>query len=832
MSFSQTAREFQNATRELPIQTRVGRPLDKRHRELPVPALIWTKEFENSPTKFLRVIQELSDALLLGGPTLYHNNINQGKLVDAVEGKLNDRDYYNYEYAFGNNSNMPLRDNSFFYAAKETLTSQVTSQPFEFNVKNISDEYSQKLIDQMAKKTARLTGNLLAEYAAANGMDLSFIKDNKVNMAGTKDEIIDRLKEGEKLEYILHKLILDIHYKYDLEQLAEQSFSSKFDVNAQFAHIEVVGDEIIPKSVRPDQVLWIAGKKVETMEDKSVMAACVVDYLTFTEIMQKYAFHMDTGTGAAGLQDAWRKLQKNRGLLGPYNPNRPYFTEYMHGTATTSSERFDGAATLPLWNGVDYMANFYPFQTTAQGLAYTILEQQMYFKMLVNKRYVVEFNGKPGTEKQYEKWRTTNYDGSLVANFTEVDAEEKPPKGAFTVDKPKVELWQATRIGHGDCLNVKRYEWTTTKKNRDGYVGMPIVAQISYDRSFAYLGYPAAIWTNVISKHIDEIMSQLGLSTAVLMDMDTGIDPLSFLYNAKKTGAALYNSSKLTGTQQSNLQHLSTIKLGHHVEELNNMFAMMGMIKIAYENVVGASPQVQGIQQPYSGARETQMNVTNQSQLAQKKFGEHGRFMNQVLQRIADIAKQAYAREGIKTVRLSNGEREILRLNAEINSIDPDVKLFFGFDLQKKKDRIIGAVENVMASGGIDMFEALLDLMDIDSPNEAKAIFRKHKDQLIQLREQQSQAMMQQAQAQAQLEAQKLQVPIATAKIGQETAFGVQQMKMEERARSEEDKGMTGDIRHEQDKDRRILEAQLAMDASTHDAALNSELQSQNRPEK
>lgn len=802
--------------------SRMGAPQNKPKRAISEPILLWKKEYESNPAALLRVFQEVSDAMLFKGPALYHkNNPNQPYLIEATKGNLRATDYQASEYAFGERTNTILRDNHFYYSAKTYLTTQATSAPFEFTVKNINNEYSEKQRKYAAKQASKIASNLFAEYGSDAGTDVSFLYDEKVNMSGSRDEILERLKGNDKLDYIITQLIKDIDTRHSFTNLAKKAFSSKFDVNAQFSIIEVINGDIRPRYLRPDQVLWLSGKEdIETLEDDSVVAASAVDYLTFTEIMHKYGMDLNTGTGAAGIIDAMDKLRK--GSLPQYNPNHCYFTEYYRATASTSDVDYAGPDSLPVWNQINYNNVFYPTSQTSAGLELSLLEQKGFVKMIVPTRYRVEINGKPATDALMKKWRETDYKRELFATFEEVDPEKKPEKGQYVIDKPKIELWEFTRLGHGTLLGIGRYKYTAGIRDRNGYVGMPIIGQICYDKSLALLGYTFAIWTNIISKGIEEIISQLGLNTAILFDEATGGDPLSFLYNAKKSGIAIFNSNKTaTYNGRSPLQHLGLLKLGNHVEEISRMLQMIGTFKIMYETMVGASPQAQGVPQDYSGFKETAQNVANQGILSQEVMWQNNKFMTQNLQRCADVARVLNAKDEFVNISLSKGQKEILKLTRDLENMTPDVYLFYGYDMQRKNEKIYQAVTQAMASGGIDMIEELIEVLVTDNPYEVKAIFSKSKEKLMAAREAEMQRQVQQARYQAQADQQKNQIPLQVANTKGQYDIEVQKLKMQERAESDDIKGHMSDIKHQEELENKEFDSDLRREEETHRAALD-----------
>ncbi|MGG7664044.1 hypothetical protein [Dyadobacter sp. BHUBP1] len=800
----------------------------KRGKILEAPVIIWDAKYEDKPAEFLTFIQQTSDYMLLNGAGLFDDeNPNHQDLFNVAKGKIDPKDYIAAEYAYGYKGNTPIRDNHFFYPAKSHTLGEIVKQPFRFSCKNISNEYTTRKLEENKAVAKKLIRTLFAQMMMQeDGTNVSFLEDADLNLNGTKDEVLDRLFGQEQLELLMYKIIQGISYEHNILGLARKCFDNKFDVNAEFAFIDVVNGQVIPSHVHPSQVRWIASKPVETFEDPAVTACSLVNYLTFTELINKYGDKLDTGTGPAGLLDAIDKLKE--GAHFSYDPTRPYFSEYYLSSTWTSQPERDGLGGGSVFGRADYMKGmFYPYRKAPYGLGHSLLEHRMFFKVFVPKRYLVEINGKFTNEKEFKRWQQADYDRSLIADFKELSKEEKAPKGGYVVSKYKQELWEATRLGHGTLINVGRYEYASLKKGKEAYVGMPIVAQISREKSMVLVGENIARWTNILFNRVEDLLNQAGLSTAIMIDESVlgAAQAKGMLYNAKKAGLVMFNSSRMVGGNSFTAQHLGILKMGNHIEEINNMMAMIGLLSEIYNRMVGVSEQVQGISQPYDGVRQQQQNIANQSQLKVEKFYEHNLFMNQVLQRTADVAKYVYAREGYMTVTLSTGERQILKLMKELRFGDYDIFLESGAMLKDKKLIIDNAVISVLSSGGIEMLEPLIDILYTESPAEAKAIFRQAKEVIIKGQQAASQAQMQHAQAEAQIQAQKAASPAEVARINAQKEFALQEMKSREQRQREDFKGTLTDIKENNDRDKRLVDHDLEMDLATHQRALNTPIE-------
>lgn len=797
----------------LTVNNRTFEDVNKRRRVKEAPVIIWKDSYEKNPAEFYDLIQDISNCLLLNGPSLYDaKNPNHSKLFNVAEGIIDSSDYKMAEYAYGEKGAAPIRNNNFFYAAKNQTVAQIIEQGLQFTCRNIDNQYSDKKIYENEKLARKLIKNLFAEKMEQDeGMDLGFIKDKSISLQGkTKKEIIDNLFGQEQLELVIWKMLQNMNYVHNIEDLATQCFDNKLDVNAQFAMIDVVDGEVIPKHVHPDMVRWIATQPITTLEDKSVSAVSVIDHLGFNQIINEYSTMMDTGTGVRGLVDTIERLKSNRRM--DYDPTKPYFSEYgkMNSLTTNINDQDDDKYNS--WGKVDYMKSiFYPYQKSPYGMGISVLRHKMFFKVQRERRFIVEIDGKKATDALYEKWKKTDFQNSLRASFTELGTDEPTPKDSYIIKKFRDEVWQATQLGHNVLLDVKRYKYGTKNRNGQSYIGLPIVGQISRKKSFVLVGESISQWVNILYMRIEEILNLAGLSNILAVDESiiSEKDAKSVLYNAKKTGILMYNSSRMTGGNPMTGQHMSVLKIGHHLEEINNMLAMIGMFTNIYKTMVGSSDQSMGISEPYDGLRETQMNVQNQSQLKTMNFHEHAKFMNQVLQRAADIGKYEWAIDDRRNITLMSGERQLLKLTKDLALGDYDIFIDAGWNTRAKKQLIDNAIIQALSSGGIEMMEPLIAVLASDNPVQALAIFRETKDMIIKTQTAQQQAAQQQAQAELQMAQQKNNVPIEVAKIKAEADVQTTQMKIGDKREAENFKGQLSDVNENNERDKMILKAGL-----------------------
>lgn len=792
-----------------PVAKGSGTYPSKRKKVIEEPVIIWRPEYEKNPAKFLDLIQNISDYMLLNGAGLYDDdNRNKPHLFNIAKGIINPKDYEEAEFAYGFRGNTPIRNNDFFYESRNHTLSELIQQPFKFQLDELTNEYTNKKKIKKDLKTAKkLMKTLLAQSMKQDeGVNMDFMQDEDVNVQGeSADDILNKLFGQDQLALVMHKIIQSLNWEHDIHAVLNECFENKYDINSEFAFIDVVNGDVIPRHVHPDNVRWISGKPVKTFEDKSVKAASIINYLTPSELVNDYINYMDTGTGVQGLIDAIDKITEGKRVI--YDPRKPYFSSYVTNSTAGSNYLTEDVPNSGLGR-MDYFRDiFYPYRKAPYGVGTSILEQKIFFKMFVPKRYVVEINGKPATDKTFKQWKEENWNRDLNANFTEIGTDEKAPKGSYVINKHKQELWQATRLGHATIVNAGRYEHSVKTQKKETYVGMPIIAQISRDPSIVAIGENVVRRVNVIESRIEDIINRMGANSALAIDeaVMNASEAKAGLFNARKAGILMFNSNKMSGNAGLGPKHFDIVKFGNEIEEMNNLFSMMGFLTEGYKRKIGTSSQVTGGGSPYESEGQQQQNIASQNQLKGIMYWQHGLFANQVLQRTADIAKNVLATGETRSVRLDNGQVEILKLSKEMSLRDYDIKLRFGDQEVNKMRDIKNSIRQVIPSGGIDMIGDLLKMLWMEDPTEALAMLDKTKESMALQQAKNQEAQMQQIQAETQLAQAKAQVPVQVATIQTQSAQTIQQMKMQNEREKEDFKGSLSDIAESNEREKMLM---------------------------
>jgi len=301
----------------------------------------------------------------------------------------------------------------------------------------------------------------------------------------------------------------------------------------------------------------------------------------------------------------------------------------------------------------------------------------------------------------------------------------------------------------------------------------------------------------------------MGHSTAILIDEAQETDHVGFLYNARRTGIALFNSNKMTGGNKASLLHMTRLDLGTQINELNALFQTVGMYKMTYDAMVGVSPQVQGIQQKYTGLQQTQLNINSQSVLKQRSYFEHTKFMNDLLQRTGDVAKSYYADHEEMSLIVDKNRQQVLRMSKDMTLAEIDVYLESGSDLAQKKQKLDDAAIRVLSGSGIDFFEPLLDILGTDNVAEARALWRESLPLIKQQEQRNAERQNEALQRQAQAIEDKNQLLLEKEQMITERMIELEKLRQKGESDKRDDEGTRGDIDEINQRQRMMLDATL-----------------------
>lgn len=816
---------------QMPWQVRQQLVAARDAKHFDVPILVWRDEYATNPQAFINLCRYISDYMYLGPHPLYGpHNPNRPEMYGIVDGKINSRDYEPMMRLFGDVSAIGVKDNHFFHTGEETLSSQVLSQPFDFSARNINTAFALEKILDDSKKGAQIgIQQLLASMQAAGDAGLQQLQNPKVKLPKTPDDWLNYATGQEQIEGIMYKLLQHNNNRCDFQTIAKQALEHKFRVNAQFAMIDPQNGDVNIKSLHPDAVRWMAGKPVETLEDPSVFAVQVSDYMTPTELVNTYGVgRLNTGTGVKGAfryVDGMLDKYKNVG----YDPMGTYWSE-RGISADTGNYCMDDSAREYTTQQVNWMqTRFYPRWGVRSKLMAQILVQKNYFLMQFEKRFFVEKVEKgvrsPATDKELKNWQSNRANVEYDIDFTPVGDTQIPKRSNVkTYSRPRIMSF--TRAGHDGFFDIGHYQYgpdfDSDKQERDK-IGWPIKGQISYKKSMATLGHEDAIRVNALMQKIDLFMGGIGHETALVISKTQGKDPVSYLYNGKMTGVIEVDPTKYQSGNQAEFQHLKTIQLGSEIESMVKLQAAADAIVTGYLRRIGAGPDVQGNGNPYQSGKQQQLNLAGQQLLNITFNWEHWKFMSQLLQGAADVDKVFFAKDEQVALLLGKGEIQVLKLTTELRTADFAIYLKPGADLAKKKQALDQLVQMLMQSGGAEEAEGLMAIILSDNPDVGFAQYRQILGQIMERQASSQQSAAQAAQIQAD-EAEKTRAhEILKLQMTINGNLAVKRMEITKQTDKNEFDGIMNDINNTVSREDMILQQQMTNEQAEREAQMQTQ---------
>lgn len=814
------------------------------------PDIRWKPEYEKNPKDFLIKLQRLSDYMLFNDASMFgKHNPNSHSLLNIANRSGQDHDEYKTaQYLYGEKDPIPYNDFNFFYSAKSRCVGEVATRPFQFNVKTINTEFTKKMRKKANDLTAEMLMNLVAEYATREqGIDLSFLIDPNFTSNIELNEALQRLNPLQRVEYIVDKLIKDTHYKYNLKELARKCYSDKFDVNAEFAFIDVDDTydvpEVIPRYLSPDQVRFITtrpDRKIETLDDPSVIAASVIDYININQIVAKYGRqYLTTGTGIKALTEAVNSITNGKDW-GQYDPNHPYFVEYYNSRGFRSDDCHPLMEETGKYYGeydtmtkVDYMKNiFYPGSMVGSDFTFSTMEQKMFFKVLKEKRYIGEIDGKPANKAQIDKWRNNNdnnFAKRIICTFKELGDDEKTPQGYHPVVNLKEELWSAVRLGHGALLDIGPYKWHQPKEGQRNRINIPIASRISYDKSFAALGDDFRHTVSVAWNRVKSITYFIGRSSAVVLDNSLGMNMASALYNAKVMGLFVVDSNKAKGGGDNILSNkiLSQVPLGNEIQDALNILSYINMLLDMYQSMIGISKAVQGAASPYESSQNLNANLTNQSIMRAGSEFEHDMFLKEVYQKSADLRKNIvskYIKPGEEyNVLLTDGEVETLKIIEELPLAEVNIHIYNGFEARRKAEKLEALAQQAVSAGGVN-FSAVAEIIYTDNSMEHMAIIKRAEEALNKRTEEEQKIRIAEIEQRAKTDQMKAQIPVQVQEMKSQTDLQLQEMQSADRDVRDYEKGEREYYKAEQKFKEKLLDADIRAAENDNDVQVQQQL--------
>lgn len=829
---NQYAANYDTARYEMPWQVNISAA---RKKVLEMPVLIWDDKYRTKPGLLVDLCRRVSDAMMINPHLMYADNPNQAYLHDIVKGIIRTADYEAMTKLFGDEGAMPIKDNNFFHKTKETLNSRIINQPNQIGVQQISSVWAEKQILDDSKRGAKIAvQGLLESFMQAGEMGVAPLRDQSVDIPRTKEDWIRFQTGQQQIEDTMHSLLEFIDSKNSFQDLALKALDNKYADNGEFAFINVKNGHVVPEPLDSRQVRILAGKRVETVEDDAVIGVQVNRYMTPTELLTQLGTgRLNYGTGVKGVVAYLNKLFDGKADTVGYDPFMQYWNEMGIITDSWFYEDSNDPKKPYTRQQINWMQGlFYPSMSRTMGLLTNILVQNNYFKMFREKRFMVEKitstgDRMPATDREIDRYRDERYTCDYDIDFTPL-ATGDAPKNAKIRTYQRPEIWEFTRIGHSCFIDIGPYKYQPglgEEESEDDKPHFPVVGQISYEKSMAKLLENDAVRTNVLQMKIDKALASLGYETALVIDDVHGLDPVSYIYNAKESGVIKINSTRYPSGSQAALLHLKEVKLSNLTEQIQIWFNQLRMIEEGANARIGASSQVQGVSQPYDGLRETQINIANQQQLNSRYGYEHNLFMKQVYQRTADIAKFHYAKDNEVRYILATGQQKILKLTSKLRMARFGLAYGNTQEMAKRLELQDAHIQMLMQSGGIDKAGILFEIAGDRNPSRRAARLKEYDDEVQARQAEIDQANQAHQQRMAELELQKQQIPLQIQQNELEFKRWQEQFRAGEKRNQEDFKGEMADIKTANDREQKAIdtENQAAMQQQNQNAQMQQE---------
>lgn len=394
----------------------------------------------------------------------------------------------------------------------------------------------------------------------------------------------------------------------------------------------------------------------------------------------------------------------------------------------------------------------------------------------------------------------------------------EPKKGEKIEYREVVEVWEATRIGpdiyvriRPSPIQVRREEW--------GYADVPMsyVGAIHYNidgRTISLVDVMKnlAILYNITMYNIELVMAR-SAGKAVVYDVaqkpgKMEIDDI--VYQAKNHGFIWINSAQEGMQLRTGFNQFQQIDFAMS-NALTQLINLKLMIEQTLQTLTGLNPARLGAIQADAPVGTTESKVQQSSFITQPLFYLHKKTIEDVMTRLTDLIKRAWA--GRKEFVFPLGERGVkflkLLADEDLNMNDYAIHIRNSFKDMKNKQVIEGMSEAALRGGQITFLD-LIKTINADTAKEAEKVLEKSLKATQQLNEQIRQQEMQIRQEANQVAAQGQQVKVAMAQGQDKSRVAAAQIAAEGKMETEriEQRGKKDyeDHRYLRDLDRRAFE--------------------------
>lgn len=772
---------------------------DQYAGRLGLPFQVWKPEYDKNVDALIDevikpLINHLSNSAFNGG--LYGNSENNLSNYDKYNGKFDSQsDAYRMLYLYGqfeNENEERMRDFNFFWYALTRIESEINRHDLRFTLDIVNREAGKKKKEKVAEVGAEAMIRSVLENVkqqtqtapdAQDGEDFSFAKNKDVYVPTEMEELYNMLNEKEISSAQTYDLLNHCKLKYNLKrQINGENLRDKGIINASFGFIDI-NNENDPEyeALQPQEISWIGPEFLGYKGFDDCDAVQITKYIPVTKALLK-----DKGLHDTNLSSYKKIVEKIKTI----SKDVPPLSQMNSAIQPMVSKEW---------------GQYWFYHPNGTGIY--VCRQHLFFKMIHTQRVLLTIKGKNLTEQQFKDFQNYGKNKEEI-DFKSLDKDYVEKAGQFIIDIPIVKIHECVRYGEDEYILVREYPNQLRKSSDWINTGYPVVgcrwrgkSIVTLGNDFAYIHYAA------MKKFMEEIKF---LSVSGMLNYD--IDNLPDGYTAEmipiflREKINIYSGSKTTsaGGSRESSRHLTTTNVNVSPQEMISLFNLALICSNTFYRMLGIPIETNIISKLETQNSDQEAPV--QGSLALISFYDEfiEDFVNQALQKMADIGRYAWSRDENKTVLMGGGRTKTMKIDPSVSLDEQGIFVLNDYKSRKDKEFLINAGMRALPSGGVS-FPELIKMYHSDNPERIEAIFEQGMSVLEKLQAQDQQMKKQAMDQKNQIDNMKMQVPLMVQKEITARELQKQQMieenKDEREAAKMEFKGESSDIEHEQKKD-------------------------------
>lgn len=702
----------------------------------------------------------------------YDKDVSNYRLYN---GDLNDADYTYVTEQYNMPSpavmaNYPITRNKIDLLCNEDLNRPLDKSVFAVNMEASLRKEQFKVSLIANELLAEINSQMENEY----GMELEM--DNKDFPIPDDIDLFMKFQYKEVIEESIHDGLEYLEHKYLLKKIFQEGLRDMLVTSKEFYKVYVKNGDPFVRKVDPRSFVY--DKSIDSDFISDSQWAGEVRSMSVNEIIDEYRDELS--------QDDVRELESMR---------------------TASADNISDWNSSFDWLNIDDHRNVKIKVVSAEWKSIKTIR----FKVSENK-----FN----PEMPFNKVVSDTY---------------KKRKGDKIETKCVDDIWEGTKIGGKILVNCRRRPNQVRSVDDAGstslsYVG--VVYNHTAGKSTSLVDILRHIQTlyNIVMYHIELTLARAGGKAVVYdvsqMPTNVGMDMQEVMYHLKNDGIIPINTRDEGGdTASFNQFQQVDFTLSSSVQQLINLKMMLEQTA---GQISGVSPQREGAVEQYEYVGNVQRSVTQSSISTAGWFYAHNEVKKQVLDKLANLMKIAWA--GGKKASFIFGDAGYKFLNVLPNVSLNDYGIFLG-DAGKDdalKQQVQGMSQAALQSGSITLLDAL-KVLKSDTMTEAQHVLEQGLEAMQEQNEKAQEQAAQQQQAQAEADQAKSSAALEVTRLEVDGRIQVAQINAEARIEAQQIASDTGrDVEDSRERNKLTLEkvkADLGSQQKDKDAVHSKELE-------